>query len=282
MKMKKSLLNFAGVVVITMVTPSVSAQPRSPQPSREDRRAVNRLVRQALQLQHQPETAADRFLQAYDRIPVCVFLANAAALLRSVEARHSDAIRYAQRVVHGDCQPSEDGADRRTAQRVLDALTPPVPSPTPPVVSPPVPLPTPTPQPVTAVSPPPTPAPEPLPIRPSPRPLTLPVRYREMRPVPAAAIGFWIAGGLTLVGGALCLGWYIDAEDNLITPQNVDAARWARASDTALTVAIPTLITGAALTTIGFAFFALRPTRRVEILPAASSAFTGLQASLRF
>lgn len=280
--MKKSLLKILAVLAFATVTPSVSAQPRSPQPSREDRRAVNRLVRQALQLQHQPETAADRFLQAYDHIPVCVFLANAAALLRSVEARHPDAIRYAQRVMNGDCQPSEDGADRRTAQRVLDALTPPVPPPTPPIASPPVPLPVSTPQPVTVASPPPTPVRELPPIRPFPRPLTLPVRYRETRPVPAAAIGFWIAGGLTLVGGALCLGWYIDAEDNLTTPQNVDVARWARASDTALTVAIPTLITGASLAAIGFAFYALRPTRRVEILPAASSTFTGLQASLRF
>lgn len=267
---------------------SVLAQPR-PRPDRASRRMAARLVREALTLARQPEgreSAADRFLAAYEHVPNCQFLANAATLLRQIENRHADARRHAQRVVNGECQPSENGTDRRLAQDVLAALTPPAPPPTP-VASPPEPVPAPVPVPPPVVSVPvvpepiiPEPVPEPLPT--PVLPPVSPVRYAESRPVPGVAIGFWLAGGLTLVGGALCLGWYVDAENNRTVSPNVDTARWAQASNAALTVAIPTLITGAALTTIGFAFYALRPTRRVEVVPAISPAFTGLHASLRF
>lgn len=281
--MKKLIsLQLSAATLALAISSTASAQPRPSPPSSADRRAVQRLVQQALRIARRPEgreTAADRFLQAFDRIPNCVFLANAASLLRQVEARHADAGRHARRVLSGECLRSDDGAERRIAESILAQLEPP-----PAVVTPP-PVPTP------PSNPPPVPVVEPVavtlpsvepPMPPIISPPVIPTRYRETRPVPATAIGFWVAGGMVLAGGALCLGWYVDAENQRASGQNVDTARWSQASNTALSVALPTLITGAALASVGFAFFALRPTRRVEILPAASSAFTGLQASLRF
>lgn len=282
---------FIGVSMVLCLFGASALAQRHPRADRESRRMAGRLVREALVLARLPEgreSAADRFLAAYEHVPNCQFLANAATLLRQVENRRADARRHAQRVVDGECQPSENGSDRRLAQDVLAALAPPAPTPTP-VVSAPEPVPPPVPVPPPAVVAPVVPAPatpEPAPVpEPLPAPVlppVSPVRYAESRPVPAAAIGFWLAGGLTLVGSALCFGWYVDAENNRTVSPNVDTARWAQASNTALTVAIPTLVTAVALTTIGFAFYALRPTRRVEVVPAISPAFTGLHASLRF
>lgn len=263
-------------IALSLSTGVALAQRRPPRPSRQVRQQVSRLERDAAARVQQPngaESAADLYLQAFDLIPRCVYLANAARLLSGTESRRGGVRQYAERVVREDCQVSRDRTEIRLANEFLAELnTPPVtPVPTPPPVAvvPPV-VPPPPFVPVVVTRPPVLP-----PVPPPPVP---PVR----RPVPGAAIGFWTAGGVSLLAGALSLAWHVDAQNELNNSANVDLGRWQRASDAALVTSLASF--GAALVFggIGTVLFLRRPSVPVLVMPVASPSSAGVQLTLRF
>ncbi len=246
-------------------------------PPRRTRQEVSRLVSEAAARVQQPngaESAADLYLQAFGLIPRCDYLANAARLLSSVPSRRGGVRQYAEQVVRGDCQVSEDRTEIRLATELLAELnTPPVtPVPVPPtvVIVPPVVPPTPPVVPVVVTRPPVLP-----PVLPPPVP---PVR----RPVPGVAIGFWAVGGVSLLAGALSLAWHVDAQNELNIAANADLGRWQRASDAALVTSLASFGAALALGGIGTMFFLRRPSVPVVVRPVASPSHAGLAFTLRF
>lgn len=264
------------LIALVLANGVALAQRRPPRPDRQTRQEVSRLEREAAARVQQPngaESAADLYLQAFDLIPRCVYLANAARLLSGIESRRGGVRQYAERVVHEDCQVSRDRTEIRLATELLAELNAPpvtpVPTPPPVVVVPPV-VPTPPVVPVVVIRPPVLP-----PVLPPPVP---PVR----RPVPGVAIGFWAAGGVSLLAGALSLAWHVDAQNELNIAANADLGRWQRASDAALVTSLASF--GAALVFggIGTMFFLRRPSVPVVVMPVASPSHAGLAFTLRF
>lgn len=270
--------HIASLLIALVLTNGVAlAQRRPPRPDRQTRQEVSRLEREAAAQVQRPngaESAADLYLQAFDRIPRCVYLANAARLLSGIDSRRGGARQYVERVVQEDCQVSRDRTEIRLATELLAELgTPPVtpvPVPPPVVVVPPVVPPTPPVAPVVVTRPPVLP-----PVLP---PLVPPVR----RPVPGVAIGFWAAGGVSLLAGALSLAWHVDAQNELNKTANADLGRWQQASDAALVTSLASF--GAALVFggIGTMFFLRRPSVPVLVTPVASPTHAGLAFTLRF
>ena len=260
-------------IALSLSTGVALAQRRPPRPSRQVRQQVSRLERDAAARVQQPngaESAADLYLQAFGLIPRCVYLANAARLLSGIESRHGGVRQYAERVVREDCQVSRDRTEIRLANELLSELSAPpaTPLPVPPVV-PPTPL-----APPVVV----TPLPVLPPVLPPP---VLPVRSVR-RPVPGVAIGFWAAGGVSLLAGALSLAWHVDAQNELSNSANVDLGRWQRASDAALVTCLASF--GAALVFggIGTVLFLRRPSVPVLVMPVASPSSAGVQLTLHF
>ena len=258
------------------------AQHRPTRPNRRTRQEVALLEREAVQLVQQSdgaESAADLYLRAFALIPRCVYLANAARLLSRVESRRGGVRQYAERLVRRDCQMSLDETELRLATELLAELdaqastqaTPP------PQVVPPVP-----PSPPVVVVPP-VVAPPPIVVpRVVPPPIVSPPRRVIRRPIPGSAIGFWVAGGVSLLVGSLSLGWYLDAQQELGDSTNADLGRWQRASDAAFATSLASF--GAALVFggIGTLFYLRRPSVSVQVTPVASPSVAGLRFTLRF